>query len=264
MVNAMNNNANVAGGGVQSAHAESRLPGVMRGLWQLTLFVVVISFGLAVLVFGLVAQFNPNAAEAFRVTLVLCGGGFLVTALVVGIIVGMILSTRHYSMATVAGVTEQQRETNQLIREQIIRSDATMQALISLTRQQMQAGPAAIAPPAVSNTTQQLPPAVIINGPQRKATWMYPILRDGKTAYVRGDLIEHYVRWGLDEALSADESNFRDYMRKRGVSLANDQQGMIRAALAHEGVLLDNNEWATDDQGVWAAVTRMRARGVQA
>jgi hypothetical protein len=124
--------------------------------------------------------------------------------------------------------------------------------------------PGAISAPAVS--TQHLPPPpIVINSPERRRPWMYPIVRDGRNQYVRGDLIQHYVRWGFSDRLPESQRAFRDYVRARypDVEFDNGQQSLIKAALVHEGALVGGDRWAGDEDAIMKIVTVMRERSWQ-
>jgi len=101
------------------------MAGVMRGLWQLALFVLIIAVGMFAIGFGVVAQFDADASRALRATMVICGGGFFVIALLGGVIVTMIVATRHFSTATAAGMQKALDST----------AAAQQQAITALTHQ---------------------------------------------------------------------------------------------------------------------------------
>jgi hypothetical protein len=99
--------------------------GIMRGLWQLAVFVLIIAVGMFAIGFGVVAQFDADASRALRATMVICGGGFFVISLLGGVIVTMIVATRHFSTATAAGMQKALDST----------ASAQQQAITALTHQ---------------------------------------------------------------------------------------------------------------------------------
>lgn len=243
----------------------------VRGLWSLLLFIVVVVAGLVALTFGFTLQFESNTQNAWRITLGACGAGIALLTFVVGTILlikyVVLASSAHHQRALETMANSNQKAMEALTHQvelSNVKTDAVVQTLAQVFTSAMgkpQVLP--LIPIAEANTQQQLPPALVINYPKRRKPWMYPILRDGKTTYARGDLIEHFVRWGMSDDLKDDETSFRDYMRKKGVMLSNEQPGLVKAALEHEGALLPNNQWAKDEQGVWEIVHLMRERGVQ-
>ena len=98
---------------------------IMRGLWQLALFTLIVAVGLFAIGFGVVSQFDADASRAVRATMVICGGGFFVILMIVGIIVTMIVATRHFSTATAAGMQKALDST----------AAAQQQAITALTHQ---------------------------------------------------------------------------------------------------------------------------------
>ena len=108
--------------------------GIMRGLWQLSLFVLIVAVGLFAVGFGVVSQFDADASRAVRATMVICGGGFFVLLVIGGVIVTMIVATRHFSTATAAGMQKALDST----------AAAQQQAITALTHQM-----------EVSNTRQE-------------------------------------------------------------------------------------------------------------
>lgn len=152
--------------------------GIMRGLWQLALFVLIVAVGMFAIGFGVVAQFDADASRAMRATMVICGGGFFVIALLGGVIVVMILATRHFSVATAAGMqkaldstaTAQQQAIAALTHQMEVsntRQEAVINTLAGVFTSQMQRGGMALPARQEPAPTQQIGEArqdLVING----------------------------------------------------------------------------------------------------
>jgi hypothetical protein len=117
--------------------ATGRIAEAMRGLWQITLYVVIVAAGLFAVVYGLVSQFDAEVGRALRTSIIVCGGGFFAVGVLGGIVVTMILATRHFSTATAAGMqkaletsaTAQQRAIDALA-QQVAASNAKTDAIV--------------------------------------------------------------------------------------------------------------------------------------
>lgn len=125
--------------------------GIMRGLWQLALFTLIVAIGLFAIGFGVVSQFDADASRAVRATMVICGGGFFVILMIGGVIVTMIVATRHFSTATAAGMqkaldstaTAQQQAIAALTHQMEVsnaRQEAVINTLAGVFTSQMQRG----------------------------------------------------------------------------------------------------------------------------
>lgn len=139
--------------------------GIMRGLWQLALFVLIVAIGLFAIGFGVVSQFDADASRAVRATMVICGGGFFVILMIGGVIVTMIVATRHFSTATAAGMQKaldstaaaQQQAITALTHQMEVsnaRQEAVINTLAGVFTTQMQRGGMAL--PARQEQPQQL------------------------------------------------------------------------------------------------------------
>lgn len=99
----------------------------VRGAWQILLFLLVIMAGMyigAVVLVGTSQEaFDPR--EALRTATMLCGGGFVLVGGLIALVGGVVLTIRHTSKASVAGM-QQLIESN---------STATQKAIDALTKQ---------------------------------------------------------------------------------------------------------------------------------
>lgn len=188
--------------------------GIMRGLWQLALFVLIVAIGLFAIGFGVVSQFDADASRAVRATMVICGGGFFVILMIGGVIVTMIVATRHFSTATAAGMQKaldstaaaQQQAITALTHQMEVsnaRQEAVINTLAGVFTSQMQRGGMALpARQEPAPTTTQIAaghPDIIMNGAvdfdqdtiARAATTIHAALYDRNIPPTQANIRQH-------------------------------------------------------------------------
>ncbi len=139
-----------------------RTPGwganVLREGPRFMLYIAGLLIGAFILVRLFVGEFVGDYKLALLLTVVSCA--FI--ALLVGGIPALIWIIRETSKASVAGVSQQVSETNQLVRSSIEQNSAVMGALIQITGQSMNRTPIQINPPAQTQRPMQVAKADLI------------------------------------------------------------------------------------------------------
>jgi hypothetical protein len=78
-----------------------------------------------------------NGRVAIQLTAIVCGGGFFVVLVVIGLSVGSVMAMRHMSLSANAGVQKSLETLAEGVTQNNIRTDATMNALLTLTNNMM-------------------------------------------------------------------------------------------------------------------------------
>jgi len=117
------------------------------------LALILIGAFIAVRVF--IGEFVDDSKAALAITAVSCA----IIAFLPLLAVGVVWLIRETAKASMAGITPQISETNQLVKSSIDQNAAVMNALIALTSQQMRGGAPAIQLPPAPQPAVQIEPA---------------------------------------------------------------------------------------------------------